>query len=167
MLIQRGKFTINSMSEIATIDSDKDGIKKVIDLNYMGKFEFEGNAIPISRMFFEYYRNEYEFIPMNVYNKNKEQLYIFFNKEVLKDQREGFLQGLFEYIYSRECSLYDYINNPDNCSTNFWWSIDSDYMLFFGEEKKEIIKYFIDACYNRDGKEEGIKKKLVKAGYKL
>ena len=72
MLIQRGKFTINSMSEIDTIESYKDGIKNVID---------------------------------------------------------------------------------------------SDYMLFFGEEKKRIIEYFIDACYNRDGKEEGIKKKILKAGY--
>ena len=37
MLLQTGKFMINNMSEINNIDSDKDGIKKVIDLDYIGQ----------------------------------------------------------------------------------------------------------------------------------
>ena len=167
MLIQRGKFTINNMSEIDTLVSDKDGIKKVIDLFYMGKFEFEGNAIPLSRMIFEYYRDDYEFFPMNIYNKNQEQLFLFFNKEILKTKGEEFLQRLYEYLYDRDYSFYEYMNHPDRCDTNLWWSIDSDFMLFFGEEKKDIIQYFIDACYQRDGKEEGIKEKFEKVGYQL
>ena len=133
MLIQRGKFTINSMSEIDNIKSDKDGIKKVIDLNYMGRFEFEGNAVLISRMFFEFYRDNYEFIPMNVYNKNNEQLYIYFNKEALKGQGGGFIQGLFDYLYSREYSLYNFMKNLVSLR---------DYLL-------ELKKKKVNLCYTR------------------
>ena len=51
--------------------------------------------------------------------------------------------------------------------TNFWWDLNCDYFIFFGEEKKDIITYFIDKCYERDGKVEGIQKSLHKAGYKV
>ena len=167
MLMQRGKFTINDMSQIDDIESDKDGIRKVISLDYMGQFEFEGNAIPISRMFIEYHKENYEFIPTNIYSSNKEELFIYINKDILKEKDSSFIYTMAEKICSREYSIYEYINYPNECDTNFWWDIDADYMLFFGKEKKEIIKYFIDSCYIRDGEKEIIKKKLTKVGYRL
>ena len=167
MLIQRGRFTINNMTEIDTISSSDDGIKKVIDLNYMGEFEFEGNAIPFSRMYIEYHREEYEFIPLNVYSKNGEQLFIFISREELKDRPDNYLELLVDYVDLRQYSFYEYINYPEKANTNFWWDIGSHFMLFFGEEKKKIIEYFIDSCYKRDGSKEEIKQKVLKAGYRF
>ena len=139
MLLQTGKFMINNMSEIDNIDSDKEGIKKVIDLDYMGQRRPEIDSM----MRIENSRLEYDFFPMNIYDKDNKQLYIYFNKEILKEKREDYLQRLFEYIYLKEdtLSLFYYINglNDYNKGTNFWWNVTSDYILFFGEEKKEKI----------------------------
>ena len=169
MVIQTGRFRINSMAEIDTAET-VDGLKKVLFLDYMGRLEFEGNAIPISRMVIEYCRDDYIFLPMNVYNKNEEQLYVFINKQWLKIKTK---KELFKILYStiynspKFYTLREFIDDTNNCSTNFWWNLDADYMLFFGEEKKEIINYFIDSCFNRDGQKEGIKEKLLTVGYKF
>ena len=88
-------------------------------------------------------------------------------EEINWNNKKEVLEDIYERMESREISFYDYMKDPDNCDTNLWWNIEADYMLFFGEDKKEIINYFIDSCYERDGKKEGIKKKLVREGYKL
>ena len=166
-LLQKGRFNINNIDELDNLEVDKNGIKSVIDLEYMGKIQYEGNAVAISRLIIEYFREDYEFIPMNVYNKNNEELFIFIDKVALKEHEEVTLQKLYEWLYERVYSLYDHINGRDNGNINFWWSLDSNYMLFFGEEKIEIINYFLDACTKRDGKKEEIEKKLQKVGYRI
>ena len=171
MKLQKGKFLIKSINDLDNISVSKDGIKRVINLAYMGQFEYEGNAIPISRMFIEYYNNDYVFYPIQIFNPNDEQMYVYANSnlvnEKLKDNPD-FISNLAEYNIENNFSLWDYINNNlKECLYDFWWDIEGDYLIFFGEEKKEIINYFIDACYNRDGGKEQIGKKLLKIGYKL
>jgi len=171
MKLQRGKFTINNINELNDIIEERDGIKKVIDLEYMGKFEYEGNAIPISRMFIEYYKNDYHFYPTDIYSKNGEQMYIYINStkinERLKDN-PNFISNLAKFNIDRNLSLWEYIKyDRENCLCNFWWDIKSDYLIFFGEEKIDIINYFIESCYERDGRKEEIQRKLTKIGYKL
>ena len=51
MLLQKGRFIIKDISQINLVEPSSDGIRIIIDLNYMGQFEYECNAVPISRMF--------------------------------------------------------------------------------------------------------------------
>ncbi|MBR6690649.1 MAG: hypothetical protein IKL65_04900 [Bacilli bacterium] len=166
MLLQKGRFTIKKISELEKLNEEKDGIKRIIDLEYMGKFEFEGNAVPISRMFIEYYKDEYAFIPVDIYNKNNEQMFFYFNKTLLEDKKESYLYEVAKRILERDFSLWEHINENSNI-TDFWWDLNGDYFIFFGDKKIELINYFIESCYKRDGEKVGIEKKLIKVGYKM
>lgn len=166
MLLQKGKFLIDDISKLGLIESNKDGIKRIIDLDYMGQFEFEGNSVPVSRMFIEYYKDDYDFIPLDIYNKNNEQLFFYFNKTLLENKEKDYLYKLIKRIISRSYSLTSYIEG-DNELNNFWWDIEGDYFIFFGNKKIELINYFIESCYKRDGEKNKIKEKLKKIGYKI
>jgi len=168
MLLQRGKFLIKDISNIDLMETNNDGIKRIIDLEYMGNFEYEGNTVPVSRMFIEYYNEEYEFVPVSIYNKRDEQMYFYLNKKILENKPEHYLLNIARKIIDRNYSLYQYINEEfDNKTTDFWWDLEGDYFIFFGDRKIELINYFINSCYKRDGEKEGIKQKLLKIGYKM
>ena len=68
MKLQRGNFTINDISELDKLDTNKDGIRRVIDLSYMGQFEYEGNTVVVSRMYIEMNKSDYVFYPVNQYD---------------------------------------------------------------------------------------------------
>lgn len=171
MKLQRGRFLIKNIMDLNNAIETKDGIKRVIDLDYMGKFEYEGNAIPISRMFIEYYKENYLFYSTNIFNKTDEEMFIYANSNLVNDrlkQNPNFILDLAKYNINKNYSLNKYINdNKEECFCDFWRDIESDYFIFFGEEKKEIIEYFINKCHNRDGGKEEIKRKLLTVGYKL
>ena len=38
--------------------------------------------------------------------------------------------------------MYEHINYPNKSDVNFWWNVEGDYFVFFGEDKKKIIEYF-------------------------
>ena len=166
MLLQKGKFLIKEISELNRVKEENDGIKRIIDLNYMGQFEYEVNVVPISRMFIEYYKDEYEFISVDIYNKKNEKMYFYFNKTLLENKKESYLYELAKTILERDFSLWEHINKDPNI-IDFWWDLNGDYFIFFGDKKIELINYFIESCYKRDGQKEGIEKKLIKAGYKM
>ena len=165
MKLQRGRFLINNISELDNLPDGKDGIKKVIDLDYMGQFEFEGNTIPISRMVIEYYKKDYVFYPINIVSKNNEQLFIYIDSVALNSFEDGYIYNYVDYLIKNNYSLWEAINGES--TNNFWWDIQNNMFIFLGKEKEDIIKYFIDNCYERDNKGEGIAKKLEKVGYKL
>lgn len=167
MLLQRGKFIIKEISELYSVAEEKDGIKKIIDLEYMGKFEFEGNSVHISRMFIEYYKDDYMYFPIDIYNKNNEQMYFYFNKTLLENKSKSYLYNVAKQILERDFSLWEHINKNSCDSTDLWWDLNGDYFIFFGDKKIELINYFIESCYMRDGEKVGIEKKLTKVGYKM
>lgn len=166
-MLQRGHFTIPNVLELPNIIPDERGISKVIELDYMGKYEFEGNAIPISRMFIEYNKDFYEFVPVDIYNKNGNQMFLYINTYLLLAKDSESIHKMAEKQINKNYSLYEYINHPEEASCDFWWDIQGDYFIFFGEEKKELVEYFINTCFTKDGGKESIKQKLHKAGYKL
>lgn len=171
MKLQKGKFLINNITELNNIHTDKDGIKRIIDLAYMGQFEYEGNTIPISRMFIEYYKEDYHFYPTQIFNKYGDEMYIYANGNLINDklkENPNFISNLVKLNIDKNFSLWEYINkNIEECLYDFWWNIEGDYFIIFGEEKKELINLFIDECYNRDGGKEKIKSKLLTIGYKI
>ena len=163
MKLQRGKFLVNSVDEI------KDN--NIIDLCYMGYFEYENNAIPISRMFIEYYKDDYIFYSTNIFNKNNEEMFVYINSDLINEKiksNPNYLINLAKYNIDRNYTLWQYINEDlKECLCDFWWNIEGDYFILFGEDKKEIIKYFIENSFERDGGKEEIKRKLLKIGYKF
>lgn len=168
MKLQRGNFTIKDISELDRLEANNQGLKKVIDLSYMGSFEYEGNTVPVSRMYIEMQKDDYCFYPINKFDANGKQMFYYFNSKLLEGKDETFLEHVATRDVDRNYSLWEYMNYPDReYVCNFWWNLDSDYFVFFGEEKKDLINYFIDSCYERDGKVEGIQKSLRKAGYKV
>ena len=161
MLLQRGRFIIKTIDELDTLETDKDGLKKIIDLDYMGKFEYEGNAIPLSRMYIEYFKENYEFRYFDLFDANGAQMIVYCNEK--KD-----LDELVKFLLDRNYSFCEHVKYPNNEYDNdFWWNIGSDYFIFFGEDKKELINYFINGCYERDGGKQLIKEKIAKCGYKV
>ena len=171
MKLQKGKFLINNIDESVNIPIDKDGIKRIIDLEYMGKFEYEGNAIPISRLFIEYYKEDYYFYPTQIFNKDGNQMYIYANGNLVNDklkQNPNFISSLAKFNIERNFSLWEYINKDlEECLYDFWWNIEGDYLILFGEDKKDLINLFINECHQRDGGKESIKRKLLTIGYKI
>ena len=171
MKLQKGKFLINNIGELGNTPIDNDGIKRIIDLEYMGQFEYEGNAIPISRMFIEYYKEDYYFYPTQIFNKDNNQMYIYANSNLVNDklkENTHFIYNLGKFNIERNFSLWEYINhNPEECLYDFWWNIEGDYLILFGEDKKDLINLFINECHQRDGGKEEIKRKLLTIGYKI
>ena len=86
----------------------------------MGQFEYEGNAVPISRMFIEYYKDEYVYYPIDIYNKNNEQMYFYFNKTLLENKPKSYLYNIAKKILERDFSLWKYINNTKEDYADFW-----------------------------------------------
>ena len=163
MKLQRGKFLVNSVEEIQN--------NNIIDLCYMGYFEYENNAIPISRMFIEYYKDDYIFYSTNIYNKSNEEMFVYINSNLINEKikdKPNYIIDLAKYNIDRNYTLWQYINkNPKECFCDFWWNIEGDYFILFGEDKKELIKFFIEDSFRRDGGKEDIKRKLLKIGYNL
>jgi len=171
MKLQKGKFLVKNIDELENGLLDNNCKNKIIDLEYMGQFEYEGNAIPISRMFIEYYKEDYSFYPTGIFNEGGKQMYVFANSNLVNEKLKdnpNFITNLSNFNINKNYSLWEYINkNPKECLYDFWWSIEGDYFILFGEENKKIISLFIEEGYNRDGCKEGIKTKLLKIGYKI
>lgn len=171
MKLQKGNFLVKSIDELENGLIDNNGKNKIINLEYMGQFEYEGNAIPISRMFIEYYKENYYFYPTEIFNKEEKQMYVFANSNLINEkikQNPNFITDLSNFNINRNYSLWEYINKPSKeCLYDFWWNIEGDYFILFGEENKKIISFFIEEAYNRDGGKEEIKTKLLKIGYKI
>lgn len=171
MKLQKGKFLINNIDELVNIPEDKNGIKRIIDLEYMGQFEYEGNTIPISRMFIEYYKEDYYFYPTQIFNKDGNQMHIYANGNIVNDklkENPNFISSLAKFNIERNFSLWEYINkDSEECLYDFWWNIEADYLILFGEDKKDLINLFINECHQRDGGKEEIKRKLLTIGYKV
>ena len=160
MKLQRGKFLINNISELENQEMDKDGLRDVISLSYMNQFEYEGNVIPISRMIMEYYKDRYIFYHTSIFNYKNEEMILYIDSYYY-----GILDDYATKKIDGNMTLWLAINEEE--PYDFWWDLNMNSFIFFGEDKIDIIKYFIDSCYERDMKGEGITKKLEKVGYRI
>lgn len=167
MKLQKGKFLINNIGELDSIPNNMDCIRDIIDLEYMRQFEYGGNSISFSRMFIEYYKEDYCFYPTQIFTKEGKQMYIYANANILSDklkENSNFIFSLASSIIERSLSLWEYVNKKsEECIYDFWWDIESNYLILFGEDKKEMFDLFINECYKRD-----VDKKLIlTVGYKI
>lgn len=166
--LQRGKFAVKTEEELKKATPEHDNLKRVIDLDYMGRTEYEGNTIPILRMLIEYEKEQYKYYPTSTVDANGSPMILFLNPNHLLKELDIALEELSNYYIEHNYSLWEYIKYSNKRKVNdFWWDIDNNIIIFFGEEKIPLIQYFIDSCYQRDGSKEEIGKKLIKCGIKI
>lgn len=134
-LVQSGVFRKN-IAEIT-------GRKSIIDLNYMGAAEFEWGALPEStqRMltnidfydvftFPQYVNTEGE--PLMVYAP---RMFIDHITKIVEELAKG-----ENYYLKERCTLPEYLNGEITYNyTDFWWDIQNDFYIFFGEEKRDLV----------------------------
>lgn len=134
-LVQAGVFKDN-IQEIT-------GRNSIIDLNYMGSSEFEWGALPSSteRMLINIdFYDTFEFPEYK--NPDGESLIVYAPKmfidhivSIVDELAQGKNYHLKEY-----CSLNRYLNGEQTYEyADFWWDIENDFYIFFGEEKKELV----------------------------
>lgn len=136
-LIQTGKFKDN----IRKIT----GRKSIIDLNYMGSAEFGWGALPSST---ERMLTNIEFYDIFTFpeykNINNEELMIYapkMFKEHISKIVHGLTDGSLTKYLQEPCYLQRYLEGNKKAyeKVNFWWDIENDFYIFFGEDKKELI----------------------------
>ena len=79
-------------------------------------------------------------------------MFIYAKKEfVNKISRSRFYNELVKRNIEREKTIKKYIESfPDECLYDFWWDVDGNYFIVFGEEKVELINHFIRMQYKKD-----------------
>ena len=133
-LVQRGhwKKEINA--------TDIKGIDDVVSFDYMGAAEFEWGSLPQSLKRMLKHQEVYEFIKLP---KRKDaatnQLYIYAPIENAADYKE-MVRTLIKKPYTTKMwnGLHEYMHSSieelEDRKTNFWWDIENDFFIFFGEE---------------------------------
>lgn len=141
-LIQRGRFE--------SIEKEKiEGIDSLISFEYMGSAEFEWGALPKSlRRIIEDGNGRYGFVEIpEIKNSNAESAFAYCLLSEENDVREA-IQHLSknDYGYKESAMMASYINNGENYrySSNFWWDIENDFFVLFGEEKRVMLQVAID-----------------------
>ncbi len=103
---------------------------------------------------------KYRFYSAEINSKANEEMFIYASKEFINKISENrFYNEMVKKNIERERTIEKYINSfPDECLCDFWWNIDENYFIVFGEEKVELINNFIRMQY----KKGGIRKKVTK-----
>lgn len=163
MLLQRGNILFKNIEEYKKAGENS----KIIDLDYMGDARFEWGAIPLSRANIEYFKEEYKFYPIDIFNKNNEQMFIYANSTWIEKDKQNNLNNIVEFCSNMSYLFWREMQPDEEPSFNFWWDIDNNLFIFYGKERQALINKFIDDCYEKDGQKEGIKEKLLKLGYRI
>jgi len=137
-LIQTGKFRNIQKDDITGLDS-------LISWNYMGSAEFEFGALPESlhRIVAQY--KQYEFVEIKgIKNKNNDTLRLYCK---IEDKASAILAAKHlsknDYGYKEFCGLHSYLTRNGNnefVTGNFWWDIENDFFIVFGDDKQNMTE---------------------------
>ena len=149
--MKKGKFLVRNVSELDVMYEDVNSINRITDLLYLNITESEKEKHPI-KTFIEYFDSGYRFYGTGVNTKASEEMFIYAKKEfVNKISRSRFYNELVKRNIEREKTIKKYIESfPDECLYDFWWDVDGNYFIVFGEEKVELINHFIRMQYKKD-----------------
>lgn len=162
-LVQKGRFIENP--------ENRNSFDDFISCDYMGACEFEcvgvyengkyvtKNPLCLSLKRIIKNRSNYQWIKML---KRKDalnnQLYIFCKNEDTEQAKE-FVRGLLKgNATKRSTGLYNYYTSSveslqeDSNSrhfVNFWWDIENDIFIVFGEDKVDILNEAMDRNYEK------------------
>ena len=134
-LVQSGVFK-DDIEEI-------NGRNSIVNLNYMGSAEFEWGALPQSTQRMLTNIDFYDVFPFPQYENTKgEPLMVYAPKmfiEHIAQIVDELAQGK-NYRLKERCTLPEYLKGERTYNyANFWWDIENDFYIFFGEEKKELV----------------------------
>lgn len=148
--MKKGKFLVKNVSELDVMYEDVNSINGICDLLYLDLDEKEKMKRPI-KTFLEYFNFGYLFYETGIYSKSNEEMFIYAGRELI--DRIGsleFYNGLVKRNIEGENTIKLYINSyPEECLYDFWWDDENDYFIVFGDEKMDIIDYFIRKQYNK------------------
>lgn len=119
------------------------GRKSIVNLKYIGVSEFEMGALPKStqRMLFNIDFYDVFTFPQYV-NTKGEQLMVYAPKmfiEHISKIVEELAEGK-NYNLKVRCFLPEYLKGVRNYRyADFWWDIENDFYIFFGEEKRDLV----------------------------
>ncbi len=134
-LVQSGVFK----GEIKEIT----GRNSIVYLNYMGGFEFERGALPESTQRMITNIDFYDVFTFSQYvNSKGEPLMVYAPKmfiEHISKIVEELAMGRNNYLKKR-CTLPEYLAGKKTYPyADFWWDIENDFYIFFGEQKKDLV----------------------------
>jgi hypothetical protein len=134
-LIQRGRFNNTE---------DAKGIDSIIGFEYMGSAEYEHGALYKSLQRIRNYLPLYSMEYIEYLNRDNELMAVFCKKDSLEDVKGKIEQLITDTVRCREyCGLKHYtqtIPSEVKGESNFWWDIENDFMICFGEEKANQVK---------------------------
>ena len=137
-LIQRGGLKNVAKENIEGIDS-------LVSYDYMGSAEFEFGALFHSLQRMIAFSNDYSMneIP-EVKTKDGEVMFLYCDKTMFEGAKRCAIQlSKNKYGYKEYCDMVDFIKgkseSPCACS-DFWWDIQNDYMIVFGNERAEKVQ---------------------------
>lgn len=133
-LVQRGTFK----NHIQTVTKRSD----LINFDYMGSAEFECGALPQSTIRMLTNIQFYDIISFPQYvNFAGEELKVYGPKMFISHIKEILDNLALDTIHLKEyCGLSEYLQSQTGDQLpNFWWDIENDFYIFFGEEKATMI----------------------------
>lgn len=136
-LIQSGHFKNNI--------HDIEGRKDIIELNYMGSAEFEGGELFNSTKRMLVNMEFYDFFSFPNYVNEKEESLMVYAPRMYINHIANIVDRLANSSYGlkKYCTLNDVIRNYDQIfktKDDFWWDIENDFYIFFGEDHAHLIK---------------------------
>jgi|WetSurMetagenome_2_1015567.scaffolds.fasta_scaffold80519_3 hypothetical protein len=117
------------------------GIDSIIEYDYMGAAEFEWGALPKSLYRILKNIQQYTFCEIDIKDFKGNNMKIFCKKE---DIDEASINAL----YLAEGKLHPYISGLSK--KNFWWDIQNDFMIMFGEDSVEKLNIALENMLQKD-----------------
>ena len=132
-LIQRGKFKGTPQSKIR-------GINSLIRFDYMGAAEFEQGALPKSLKRIVNNINTYTINKVEGYEGVQNQdMYVCCKQEEVEDIIiNAMLLACNQLKLKERCDIRDYMSGMEYAN-DFWWDIENDFMICFGEENSNNL----------------------------
>lgn len=143
------------------------GFSHFVNLHYMGAAEYEIKshcgemvnplALSLERIYMN--KNDFDFFPML---KRKDalgrQMYVYCRKEQAEEIKKLIREQIKHEYVKRPALLGLYLNKSAEQLedvTNvrlreFWWDIENDAVIFFGENRKEQIQLVVDTLYEKN-----------------
>lgn len=166
-LIQRGRFKDVLRENITGIDS-------LLKFDYMGAAEFEFGALPKSlRRMIEANDGLYDFLEVtSVKDKDKNTARVYCKREETSAVIEAVKTlSRNDYGYKEAALMNKYIKegaeSDDYFSCNFWWDIENDFFIVFGDEKQELLQIAIDRMKEKWDVKTTSKKSLFRRHVKV
>ena len=133
-LVQSGTFK-DDIQEITGKDS-------ILDLNYMGSFEFQCE-LPQSNQRMLTNIDFYDVFTFPQYTNTLGETLMVYAPKMFIGHISRIVEDLAignNHHLKERCTLHKYLKGEKNYdSANFWWDIENDFFIFFGEQKRDLV----------------------------